>query len=340
MLQIGLGFPRARRCRSALPVATTSPRSCGKTDHIHDRVVRRAVPRRRCGRPEPARTRNASRSNGSLADFISHWLDKRMAVKSASAQSVIQHPCSSSTGRSVRHLQAPPGRRAFDHPGPATHCQTAYPWAAFDYDGVPRTNCPSRVLYCVPRHRVFTRQSCVTSPPQAAGWNVLGHHRLAIRDRANRVHPLDAHRGRDRRRRRAAAAAGDWFSLSHPGHLCHRRPRHRCAAGPQMAPAVYVASRPPDGIGAASPPRIDTMLVYGRFRSPVPGYAMSGNGMSILPADAANRSSRRDGDTRGGSTADRTAGLRFTGSLAWHRRRAHKTNQDSLCLVVTVWRPG
>ena len=86
----------------------------------------------------------------------------------------------------------------------------------------------------------------------ATGWNVLGHPVVfAVRDRADRVHPVDADRGRDRGRA-GRGRRRDSVLVVHPGHRRDRGRGERCSAGPQVVSAVHVARpRPVDGVGQA-----------------------------------------------------------------------------------------
>ena len=181
----------------------------------------------------------------------------------------------------VRRDQAPPRRRAH-HRRPAAHRQTPHPEGGVR---LHRRRRRGRAVHrarptSLPRHRV--------SPDDPAGRHQCDRRmecagpagRVAVRDRADRIHPVDAHRGRDRRRPRRGQS-GDPVLAVHAGHLRDRRLGDRCSAGPQMVSAVHVAgSRPLDGVGRSGPPtRVSTRCWSPlTFRSPARGCAIPATG--------------------------------------------------------------
>ena len=142
---------------------------------------------------------------------------------------------------SARRDQAPPRRRV-DHRRSAAHRQAAHPQGGVR---LHRRRGRGRAVHraratSVPRHRVSPddpagRQQCDRRMgcPGPAG-------RPAVRDRADRIHPVDAHRGRDRRRARGGHG-GDPVLAVHPGYHRDRRRGDRCSAGPQVVSVVHVA---------------------------------------------------------------------------------------------------
>ena len=79
--------------------------------------------------------------------------------------------------------------------------------------------------------------------------------RPAVRDRADRVHPADAHRGRDRRCARGGQGGHSVLAVD-AGHHLHRGCQGREPQWAQLVSAVHVEGpRPVDGIGASAPPR-------------------------------------------------------------------------------------
>ena len=202
------------------------------------------------------------------------------------------------------------------------------PKAAFDYtDGAAEDELSHRSAPDKPfATSSFTRRSCATSATSATGWEVLGQPvALPFGIAPTGLHPIDAHRGRDRRRPGGGRRPGSrsrcppWA----PPRSRTWRPLFRRAANGFSCTCGATGTARWRWCERAADAGFDTLLVT--VDVPVAGARLRDvrNGMSIPPA----LTLRTVLDARAAPALvvrpvdHRAAGVRVAGSLVGHRRR-------------------